>query len=123
MFWFPKLDLTSIKVKQEFSTTHLDLDGDAQEEYSTMLLWLQNQVEMGEPSENIVKQCLEYFAEFQSRAAWTLSQNRITSVFAVIHQQSFGSGGLRLPLRPLLRRFLGLIAQGAARTRRATVSR
>ena len=27
-----------------------------------MLLWLQNHVETGEPSEKIVAQCLEYFA-------------------------------------------------------------
>ena len=28
-----------------------------------MLLWLQNQVETGEPSGKIVKQCLAYFAK------------------------------------------------------------
>jgi hypothetical protein len=38
----------------------LDLDGDEQEEYSTMLLRLQNQVETGEPSEWIVNECLNY---------------------------------------------------------------
>ncbi len=47
----------------------LNLDGDEQEEYSTMLLWLQNQVETGEPSEGIVQQCLNYFGRFESRAA------------------------------------------------------
>ena len=47
----------------------LNLDGDDQEEYSTMLLWLQNQVETGEPSEWIVNECLAYFARFESRAA------------------------------------------------------
>lgn len=47
---------------------NMNLDGDEQEEYSTMLLWLQNQIETGEPSEAIVKQCLEYFAGFESRA-------------------------------------------------------
>lgn len=48
---------------------YLNLDSDDQEEYSTMLLWLQNQVETGEPSEPIVKKCLEYFKRFESRAA------------------------------------------------------
>ena len=47
----------------------LNLDGDEQEEYSTMLLWLQNQVETGEPSENVVRRCLEYFGRFESQAA------------------------------------------------------
>ena len=48
---------------------NLNLDGDEQEEYSTMLLWLQNQVEAGEPREAIVRKCLAYFARFESRAA------------------------------------------------------
>lgn len=47
----------------------LNLDGDEQEEYSTMLLWLQNQVETGEPSERVVQQCLEYLGRFESLAA------------------------------------------------------
>jgi hypothetical protein len=51
------------------SIPDLNLDGDEIEEYSTMLLWLQNQVETGKPSEAIVKQCLSYFAQFDSRAA------------------------------------------------------
>ena len=47
----------------------LDLEGDEQEQYSTMLLWLQNQVEAGEPSDKIVQECLAYFGQFESRAA------------------------------------------------------
>ena len=47
----------------------LGLDGDEQEEYSTMLLWMQNQVETGEPSERVVQQCLEYLGRFESQAA------------------------------------------------------
>jgi len=47
----------------------LNLDGDEQEEYSTMLLGLQNQVETGEPTERIVQQCLEYFGRFETLAA------------------------------------------------------
>jgi hypothetical protein len=42
----------------------LGLDGDEQEEYSTMLLRLQNQVETGEPSEWIVNECLKYLERF-----------------------------------------------------------
>jgi len=33
----------------------LDRDGEQQEENSTMLLWLQNQVETGEPSQRICR--------------------------------------------------------------------
>ena len=45
----------------------LNLEGDQQEEYSTMLLWLQNTVETGEPSEAIVNRCLAYFSQFETR--------------------------------------------------------
>ena len=38
-------------------------------EYSTKFLWLQNQVETGEPSERILKECLADFAKFEIRAA------------------------------------------------------
>jgi len=38
----------------------LNLDGDELEEYSTMLLRLQNQVETGEPIEWIVQECINY---------------------------------------------------------------
>jgi len=62
-------DLTAIVEKLALGVSELNLDEDEQEEYSTMLLWLQNQVETGEPSESIVKQCLVYFAKFESRAA------------------------------------------------------
>ena len=55
--------------KLALGVSELNLDGDEQEEYSTMLLWLQNQVETGEPSEAIVKQCLLYFAHLDSRVA------------------------------------------------------
>ena len=62
-------DLNALVEKLAAAIPNLDLDGDEQEEYSTMLLWLQNQVETGEPSEPIVKRCLAYFAQFDSRAA------------------------------------------------------
>jgi hypothetical protein len=48
---------------------NLGLEPDEQEEYSTMLLWLQNQIETGEPSERIVTECIAYFEQFSSRAA------------------------------------------------------
>jgi len=62
-------DLNALVEKYAASISDLNLDGDELEEYSTMLLWLQNQVETGEPSEAIVKQSLAYFVKFESRAA------------------------------------------------------
>jgi hypothetical protein len=49
----------------------LDLDGDQLEEYSTVLLSLQNQVETGEPSQKIVNQCLAYLANLSIPIAKT----------------------------------------------------
>jgi hypothetical protein len=46
----------------------LNLDGDELEEYSTVLLRLQNQLETGEPSDRIVDECLEWLAGFTARA-------------------------------------------------------
>ena len=62
-------DLTALVERLAAAIPDLKLDGDEQEEYSTMLLWLQNQVETGEPSEAIVNRCLTYFKRFESRAA------------------------------------------------------
>ncbi len=62
-------DLNSLVEKFAGALSKLNLEGEEQEEYSTMLLWLQNQVETGEPSEAIVQQCLEYFRQFESQAA------------------------------------------------------
>ena len=62
-------ELTALVENLAVAIPDLNLDGDEQEEYSTMLLWLQNQVETGEPSEAIVNRCLIYFKEFGSRAA------------------------------------------------------
>ena len=62
-------DLTSLVERLAAAIPDLNLDGDEQEEYSTMLLWLQNQVETGEPSERIVNECLMYFSRMESRAA------------------------------------------------------
>ena len=63
------MDLTALVEKLATGIPDLNLDGDEQEEYSTMLLWLQNQLETGEPSAAIVDRCLAYFKQFESRAA------------------------------------------------------
>jgi len=61
------LSLTDLgKLIEEFAAAipDLNLDGDEQEEYSTMLLRLQNQIETGEPSEAIVDECLDWLNSF-----------------------------------------------------------
>ena len=63
------MELSALVERYAAALSKLNLDGDEQEEYSTMLLWLQNQVELGEPSDRIVRQCLEYFGRLESRAA------------------------------------------------------
>lgn len=63
------VELSALVERLAAALPKLNLDGEEQEEYSTMLLWLQNQVETGEPSERVVQQCLEYFGRFESRAA------------------------------------------------------
>jgi hypothetical protein len=65
----PLTDLTALVERLAAAIPDLNLDGDEQEEYSTMLLWLQNQVETGDPSEKIVNRCIAYFQRFESRAA------------------------------------------------------
>lgn len=47
----------------------LNLDGDQLEEYSTVLLRLQNQVDTGEPSDRIVDECIDWLSRFTSRFA------------------------------------------------------
>ena len=63
------VELSALVERLAAGLPKLNLEGDEQEEFSTMLLWLQNQVETGEPSEQIVRQCLEYFERFESLAA------------------------------------------------------
>ena len=53
----------------------LNLDGDQLEEYSSVLLHLQNQVETGAPSERIVNQCIEILSRFTSRLPHPLYQS------------------------------------------------
>ena len=62
-------DLTALLEKYIAAIPALNLDGDELEEYSTVLLRFQNQVETGEPSERVVKRCLAYLEQFNSKAA------------------------------------------------------
>ena len=62
-------DLTALLEKYIAALPALKLDGDDLEEYSTVLLQFQNQIEIGEPSERIVKECLRYLEQFKSQAA------------------------------------------------------
>jgi hypothetical protein len=62
-------ELGALVEKLAVGLPDLNLDGDELEEYSTMLLWLQNQVETGEPNEAIVDECLAYFNRMELRAA------------------------------------------------------
>jgi len=62
-------DLTRLVEKLAAAIPNLNMDGEEQEEYSTMLLWLQNQLETGEPSDRIVNECLAYFQRVESCAA------------------------------------------------------
>ena len=62
-------ELTELVEQLAASIPDLNLTCDEQEEYSTMLLRLQNTVETGEPNDRIVKECLAYFGRIESRAA------------------------------------------------------
>ena len=52
----------------------LDLNGDDQEEYSTMLLWLQNLAEGGTPNDTYVDKCLDWLDRFTAQARAELPQ-------------------------------------------------
>lgn len=54
------LDLHILVDKFAQLIPELNLDGDEQEEYSTTLLWLQNQVEGGTPNPTFVYRCLTW---------------------------------------------------------------
>ncbi|WP_348264124.1 hypothetical protein P8935_06210 [Telmatobacter sp. DSM 110680] len=62
-------ELTALLDKYIAGIPALNLDGEDLEEYSTILLRLQNQVETGEPSERVVRECLAYLEQFKSQAA------------------------------------------------------
>jgi hypothetical protein len=69
------LDLHLLVDKYAALLPKSDLDGNEQEEYSTMLLWLQNQVEGGTPNETFVNQCLGWLERFTGEAAEPLRGN------------------------------------------------
>jgi hypothetical protein len=45
----------------------LNLSGDDQAEYSTMLCRLENQADSDEPNERVVSECIAYFSRIESR--------------------------------------------------------
>ena len=51
------------------SPSRASLDGEQQEEYSTMLLWLQDQVEGGTPNLTFVQRCLAWLDQAEFRLA------------------------------------------------------
>jgi hypothetical protein len=61
------LDLHLLVDKYAALLPKLELNGDEQEEYSTMLLWLQNQVEGGTPNVTFVNQCLDWLERFSAQ--------------------------------------------------------
>ena len=62
-----KLCLLVDKYASEIEKLHLD--GDQLEQYSTILLRLQNTVETGEPNMRIVDECLASLSEWNRRKA------------------------------------------------------
>ena len=62
------LDLHLLVDKYAALLPELDLDGDDQEEYSTVLLQLQNQVEGGTPNMIYVDRCLAWLARYDVQA-------------------------------------------------------
>jgi hypothetical protein len=69
------LDLHLLVDKFAALLPDLNLDGDEQEEYSTMLLRLQNQVEGCEPNETFVDHCLDWLDRFTTKASQPLQGN------------------------------------------------
>ena len=63
------LDLHLLVDKYVEALLHLSLNGDEQEEYSTMLLCLQNHVEGGTPNPKTVGHCLDWLECFTERFA------------------------------------------------------
>lgn len=56
--------LNALVDKYATAIEKLNLEGDQLEEYSTVLLHLQNQIETGEPSDKIVNECIEWLRHF-----------------------------------------------------------
>ena len=47
----------------------LNLSGDDQEAYSTLLSWLENQADRDEPNWTIVEECRAYLDQYKAQAA------------------------------------------------------
>ena len=65
----PTQYLTTLVERLATAIPALKLDGDEQEEYSTMLSRLENQADTDDPNDAIVMECLEYFKQAKARAA------------------------------------------------------
>jgi hypothetical protein len=65
----PTQYLTTLVERLAAAIPDLKLDGDEQEEYSTMLSRLEDQAETDDPNDTIVNECLEYFKQANARAA------------------------------------------------------
>ena len=65
----PTQYLTTLVERLATAIPDLKLDGDEQEEYSTMLSRLENQAAADEANEAIVNECLENFKQLKDRAA------------------------------------------------------
>ena len=62
------LDLYLVVDRFAIQLPKLNLDGEDQEEYSTVLLQLQNQVEGGTPNPKVVEKCLSSLEQFTKQA-------------------------------------------------------
>jgi hypothetical protein len=65
----PLIELHILVDEYAMALPKLDLDGDDQEEYSTVLLHLQNQVEGGTPNQTFVDHCLRWLERFTTKAS------------------------------------------------------
>jgi hypothetical protein len=66
-------DLDTLIAKLAAAIPELGLNGKEQEEYCTMLLRLQHQLDCGKPSEATVSNCLAYFSHRLRRGSIAVS--------------------------------------------------
>jgi hypothetical protein len=69
------LDLQFLAEKIAAALPDLNLDGDEQEEYSTMPLWLQKQIEGRTPNQTFVDQCLDWLDDATAKSRLPLHQS------------------------------------------------
>jgi hypothetical protein len=77
-------DLSALVEQFAAAIPDLNLTGDEQEEYSTMLSRLQDQIETGEPTEDVVKECLAYFAGFESQSGLNVQTHTSVAVSSTL---------------------------------------